>query len=198
MHTEAKSALRRRLLAARRAVGAPQRSADAAALTASLTAAIAERAPDTVCGYVPVGSEPGSISLLDALDAAGVRVLLPVTVLDDDGGPGPLRWGRYRPAGLVAARYGLREPDGPVLPAEEIGAAQLIVVPALAVDRRGGRLGRGAGFYDRSLPLRAPGTPLIAVVRDEEVLDEVPTGPHDVAMTHLATPGLGVRAVSAP
>ena len=192
MHTEAKSALRRRLLAARRAVGAPQRSTEAAALTAALTAAIAELAPDTVCGYVPVGSEPGSISLLDALDAAGVRVLLPVTVVDDDGRPGPLRWGRYRPAGLVAARYGLQEPDGPVLPSEEIGAAQLIVVPALAVDRRGGRLGRGAGFYDRSLPLRDPHARLIAVVRDDELLEVLPGEEHDIPMTHALTPRRGV------
>ena len=46
-----------------------------------------------------------------------------------------------------------------------------MLVPALAVDRRGVRLGRGAGFYDRSLPLAAPAARLVAVVRDDELVD---------------------------
>ncbi|MGH3580223.1 MAG: 5-formyltetrahydrofolate cyclo-ligase, partial [Mycobacterium sp.] len=71
-----------------------------------------------------------------------------------------------------------------------------VLVPALAVDRRGNRLGRGAGFYDRALPLADPDARLIAVVRDDELLDEVPAEPHDVAMTHMLTPGLGVVALT--
>ena len=68
----------------------------------------------------------------------------------------PLQWGEYRPGGLVEAPFGLREPAEPWLPADAIGAATVVLVPALAVDRTGVRLGRGAGFYDRSLPLAAP------------------------------------------
>ncbi|PQM48926.1 5-formyltetrahydrofolate cyclo-ligase [Mycobacterium talmoniae] len=59
------------------------------------------------------------------------------------------------------------------------------------------RLGRGGGFYDRSLALAAPEAPLIAVVRDEEVLDELPCEPHDVRMTHALTPGTGVTSLGA-
>lgn len=54
------------------------------------------------------------------------------------------------------------------------------------------RLGRGAGFYDRSLPWRRPQIPLVAVVRDAELLDTVPAQAHDVPMTHALTPGLGL------
>ena len=93
---------------------------------------------------------------------------------------------------LVAARFGLLEPAGPALPAETLSEAAVIVVPALAVDRRGGRLGRGAGFYDRSLPLRDPAAHLVAVVRDEELVEELPVESHDVRMTHAVTPGGGV------
>ena len=60
--------------------------------------------------------------------------------------PLPLQWGEYRPGGLVAARFGLREPAEPWLPADAVAAATVVLVPALAVDRTGVRLGRGAGF----------------------------------------------------
>ena len=72
----------------------------------------------------------------------------------------------------------------------------VIFVPALAVDRHGVRLGRGAGFYDRSLSFRGPSAQLIAVVRDDELVDDLPVEPHDVAMTHALTPGLGVVELS--
>ncbi|WP_307846232.1 5-formyltetrahydrofolate cyclo-ligase, partial [Rhodococcus sp. CX] len=67
--------------------------------------------------------------------------------------------------------------------------------PALAVDRRGVRLGRGAGFYDRTLHLADPSARLIAVVRDEELVDELPEDPHDIRMTHALTPSGGLTAL---
>jgi 5-formyltetrahydrofolate cyclo-ligase len=57
------------------------------------------------------------------------------------------------------------------------------------------RLGRGRGFYDRSLAFRNPHAQLIAMVRDEELLDELPSEPHDVRMTHVITPKRGVLAL---
>jgi 5-formyltetrahydrofolate cyclo-ligase len=62
----------------------------------------------------------------------------------------------------------------------------------LAVDRTGTRLGQGAGHYDQSLPLTAPGTPMVAVVRDQEVVEALPTEPHDVRMTAAVTPNRGL------
>lgn len=185
----AKEQLRRRLIAARRKLGEPVRAAEADALTSHVDDLTGS---GVVCAYVPVGSEPGSVAMLDALHRAGARVLLPVAASARDGTPLPLSWGQYRPGGLVVARFGLLEPDVPHFPPTALADALLVLVPALAVDRRGVRLGRGAGFYDRSLPLRDPAARVIAVVRDDELLDEVPTEPHDVRMTHALTPGHGV------
>ncbi|MDF2827821.1 MAG: 5,10-methenyltetrahydrofolate synthetase [Mycobacterium sp.] len=152
--------------------------------------AVVER-EDVVCAYVPVGSEPGSGDMLDALVAAGARVLLPVA-RDDDGTPLPLTWGVYRSDALIEAPFGLREPAPPHEPPHAIASASLVLVPALAVDRRGVRLGRGAGYYDRTLALAGPGARLCAVVRDEEFVEELPGEAHDVAMTHVLTPGRGL------
>lgn len=177
-----------RILAARRTVTAQQRQTESLLLQTHLNAVAGPG--DTVCGYVPVGSEPGSLAILDAFAEAGVQVLLPVA---RDGQP--MHWGRYSPGGLVAAPFGLREPAPPWREPEAIADASVVLVPALAVDRRGMRLGRGAGFYDRALPLADPGARLIAVIRDDELVDEVPAEPHDVPMTHVVTPGRGIVAL---
>ena len=190
--TSTKAQLRQELLTARRKVTEAVHAADTIALTRHIFDLAAR---GTVCAHVPVGSEPGSLAMLDALYRTGVRILLPVAVTGDDGTPLPLSWGEYRPGELVAARFGLLEPAGRRLPAAALAEAGLVIVPALAVDRRGARLGRGAGFYDRSLPLRDPAARLMAVVRDDELLDEVPAEPHDVRMTDALTPGRGVVAV---
>lgn len=187
--TPAKERLRRDLLAARRAQPAPEHDAEAALLTETVRTLVV---PATVCAYVPVGTEPGAATMLDALREAGARVLLPIAVTDAAGTPMPLHWAEYRAGELVPARYGLLEPGGTRLPPEALGHAGLVLVPALAVDRRGIRLGRGAGFYDRSLPLRDPHARLIAVVRDDELLEVLPGEEHDIPMTHALTPRRGV------
>jgi 5-formyltetrahydrofolate cyclo-ligase len=193
---ETKAGLRAGILATRRALAAEVRTAEAEALCAHAAALV--RPGDTVCAYVPVGSEPGSIAMLAGLVSAGATVLLPVAREDATGTPLPLRWGDYRDRGLVAARHGLLEPPPPWHPAEAIGTASLVVVPALAVDRSGTRLGRGAGFYDRSLPLADRSARLVAMIRDDEVLDALPREPHDVPMTHALTPGRGLIALAGP
>ncbi|WIM85804.1 5-formyltetrahydrofolate cyclo-ligase [Candidatus Mycobacterium wuenschmannii] len=190
MATEGKAALRERLLAARRAVPDDDRARQATALLDHVAGL--DIRGGTVCAYVPVGAEPGSMAMLDALLGRADRVLLPVartTAADDSVA---LQWGEYRPGELVTARFGLLEPPGPHLPASTIADAAVVVLPALAVDHSGARLGRGRGFYDRTLALRDPSSRLIAVIRDEELLDEVPHEPHDVPVTHALTPGLGL------
>ncbi|WP_237159624.1 5-formyltetrahydrofolate cyclo-ligase [Mycolicibacterium rhodesiae] len=181
------------LLAARREVPAEVRTAEAVALCAHLEEFVGRN--DTVCAYLPVGTEPGSPQLVDRLRELCARVLLPVT-RTADGEPLALQWGIYVPGALVAARYGLREPAEPVLPSSAVGDADLVLVPALAVDRRGVRLGRGGGFYDRSLSLCQPTAKLVAVVRDVELVDELPSEPHDVRMTHVLTPKHGLSALA--
>ncbi|WP_226436487.1 5-formyltetrahydrofolate cyclo-ligase [Rhodococcus yananensis] len=180
-----KAVWRTRILNARRTLPGDVRRVQDAAL-AAFAVTVTPRG-GTVCAYVPVGSEPGAVSLLDALAEVAAEVLVPVTR------PGePLSWARYTGARtLVAAGFGLHEPDGEVLPPETVARAATVLVPALAVDRRGVRLGRGAGFYDRTLPLASPDAALMAVVRDDELVDELPEDPHDVRMGWALTPGQG-------
>lgn len=190
-----KSERRAALLAGRRAVPEAVRRAEARDLCARLPEAV--DGTETVCAYWPVGAEPGSPELVDRLAELCGVVLLPVAHTGPNGEHLPLRWGRYVPGRMVDARFGLREPAAPWLEPDAVARAGVVLVPALAVDRRGVRLGRGGGFYDRSLPLCAPGARLVAVVRDCEVVDELPGEPHDVLMTHALTPSGGLLALGA-
>ncbi|MFF2997270.1 5-formyltetrahydrofolate cyclo-ligase [Streptomyces sp. NPDC057950] len=149
----------------------------------------------TVAAYVSVGSEPGTLALLDALHARGVRVLLPVLMADND-----LDWGAYAGEGsLTRVQHGgrmtLLEPAGERLGPESVQEADAVLLPGLAVDRRGQRLGRGGGSYDRVLArLERAGTDpaLVVLLYDTEVVEDVPREPHDRPVHAVVTPS-GVR-----
>ncbi|MGY0501601.1 5-formyltetrahydrofolate cyclo-ligase [Nocardia sp. FBN12] len=182
-----KYAWRREILATRAQVDPAEHAVDAAALAAA--AARLAGVDDIVCAYVAVRGEPGDLRMLDAVRERGATVLLPVT-----GEPGPLQWARYEGASsLRKARYGLLEPATETLPPAVVAEATTILVPALAVDRRGVRLGRGAGYYDRTLGAARSDVRLIAVVRDNELVDRLPEEPHDRRMGWALTPGGGLR-----
>lgn len=181
---EAKKPVRRRLLARRAAID--DLDAAAAALGRHVLAQPWAGAGSCVAAYVPVGSEPGSVGLLGQLRARGVRVLLPVVAGRE------LDWAVYDGA-LRPGPWELIEPAGTPLGVQALATADVILLPAVAVDRRGTRLGRGAGFYDRALPHARPGTPLLALLHDGELLDdELPAEPHDVPLTGAITPTDGV------
>ncbi|MEU0873578.1 5-formyltetrahydrofolate cyclo-ligase [Nocardia brasiliensis] len=181
-----KHAWRTEILARRTALPPDEHAAEARALAA----AVAGLDPHGwVCAYVPVRGEPGSLELLDAMRTAGARVLLPVT-----GPPGPLDWAEYLGReSLRRAKYGLLEPTGAALTSAAVGWAELILVPALAVDRRGVRLGRGAGYYDRTLAAARADARLVAVVRDDELVPRLPEEPHDLRMGWALTPRGGLQ-----
>ncbi|MFL6070311.1 MAG: 5-formyltetrahydrofolate cyclo-ligase [Actinomycetes bacterium] len=126
--------------------------------------------------FIGVGSEPDTGPLLERLSKQGIEVLLPIT-LDDFS----LDWAVYAgPDDLVDARFGLREPSGERLGAAAIGTVDVVLIPALAIDQEGRRLGQGAGCYDRALPHVPESTPILAVVYDDERLSEpLPEEPHD-------------------
>ncbi|MEU3755019.1 5-formyltetrahydrofolate cyclo-ligase [Streptomyces olivoreticuli] len=186
-----KAELRRSFLAVRAGLTIADRRAAEAALARRALDLPELAEAETVAAYVSVGSEPGTRALLDALRERGVRVLLPVLLPDND-----LDWGLYRgPGHLVRASRGLLEPDGERLGPSAVIAADVVLLPGLAVDGRGLRLGRGGGSYDRVLARLAVAgcTPArVVLLYDTEVVTEVPAEPHDQPVDAVVTPG-GVR-----
>jgi 5-formyltetrahydrofolate cyclo-ligase len=181
-HIEAsKLALRDQIVTARGRLGVAVIGERARMLAEVLLTSAEVRRAATVAAYVSVGREPGTGPLLEGLVAAGRRVILPVLQPDLD-----LDWAVYSgPTALVSAGRGLLEPAGPLLGPDALATADLVLVPGLAVDRTGLRLGRGGGSYDRALP-RATGTTVV-LLNSEEVLDEVPAAPHDRRVDAVAT-----------
>ncbi|MFE5872990.1 5-formyltetrahydrofolate cyclo-ligase [Streptomyces roseifaciens] len=189
-----KAGLRRGLLAVRSGLTSDD-VAEAGAALARRALELPELAEaGTVAAYVSVGREPGTRALLEALRRRGVRVLLPVLLEDND-----LDWAAYEgPDGLVRAGRGLLEPDGLRLGPEAVTSADAVLLPGLAVDGRGMRLGRGGGSYDRVLARlsRAGATPSrVVLLYDSEVIPEVPAEPHDGPVDAVVTPS-GVRRFS--
>ncbi|MEE9472419.1 MAG: 5-formyltetrahydrofolate cyclo-ligase [Acidimicrobiia bacterium] len=143
------------------------------------------RSAETILFYLPM---PGEIDLSGFSDGVvTARLLVTRTPLD-----GPLT---VHPLSvpLERHRYGFMQPvaDAPHADPESIDVA---LIPGRVFDRRGGRLGRGAAYYDRLLPGLKPGALLVGVCPSVLIADRLPTDEHDVRMTHLATE-LGVEAV---
>ncbi|WP_404192650.1 5-formyltetrahydrofolate cyclo-ligase [Streptomyces tauricus] len=190
-----KRALRRGILMVRNRLTADDVGETEAALAARALELPELARARTVAAYVSVGSEPGTRALLDALHARGVHVLLPVLLADND-----LDWGTYDgPDSLVSVQLGgrmtLLEPAGGRLGPEGVLGADAVLLPGLAVDGRGMRLGRGGGSYDRVLARleRAGADPaLVVLLYDSEVVGHVPEEPHDRPVHAAVTPS-GVR-----
>ncbi|MFG3703659.1 5-formyltetrahydrofolate cyclo-ligase [Micromonospora sp. NPDC047670] len=192
----AKRDARAAVLAARRSLTAPRRAEAAGRVQAELVALVRRMRPRRMTAYVPIGSEPGGPDLPAVLHAAlppGAELLLPVLCDDLD-----LDWAAWTgPDALVAAGRGMREPAGPRLGRDAVAGAELVVVPALAVDRRGLRLGRGGGSYDRALA-RVPATALTVVpLHDGELVGTLPAEPHDRPVRAVVTPADGLRTLDA-
>jgi 5-formyltetrahydrofolate cyclo-ligase len=181
---DAKAGLRATFLARRRSRSAAERASSTAAVSAALLRGLA--GARTFAAFVPDETEPGYGRLPAAYTQLGARVLLPVV----PSGGSELAWA-VDTGRLAPGRFGLLEPVGPRLGPTAIGTADVVVVPALAVDRSGVRLGRGGGYYDRALPHVRPGARLVAVVFDDEWVDELPSEPHDRRVTAVVTPGGG-------
>jgi 5-formyltetrahydrofolate cyclo-ligase len=122
----------------------------------------------------------------------GARVLLPVVSPEGVELAWAVDTGRLAPG-----RFGLLEPVGPRLGPTAIGTADIVIVPALAVSRDGVRLGRGGGYYDRALGHARPEAVVVALVFDDELLDEVPAEPHDRRVDAVLTPSGGWQALLA-
>jgi len=185
---DGKAALRRRILAARAGLPARRRAAAEQALREAVLALPQAQMAGTAAVYYSIGSEPGTHGLVYALWKRGTYVLLPVLRPDLD-----LDWASYEgPDSLRPGPRGLTEPAEAPRGAGAVSRADLVIVPALAVDRRGVRLGRGGGSYDRALARVGPQVPTIALLYDGELLDQVPAAPHDQRVRLVARPEEGI------
>ena len=170
---QAKSALRAAALSRRERLSGAERDAAGEAIAAALHDVLS--AARQVAAYAAVGTEPPTSAALRACRDVLLPVLMPDGDLDWAAGPA-----------VIPTTRGLLEPTGPRLGPQAISGCDVVLVPALAVDERGNRLGRGGGSYDRALA-RATGL-TIAVLYDGERVASLPAEPHDVAVQAVVTP----------
>ena len=188
-----KAELRAQVLARRSALPEDQRTAAARLIRDALLDAPQVQMAGTIAAYYSIGTEPGTHSLLFALWKRGSYVLLPVLRPDGD-----LDWASYEgPDSLVAGPRGLREPGEPPRGVDAVARADAVLVPALAVDEAGRRLGRGGGSYDRALARVGPLVPLIALVYDDELVEHVPAEGHDIPVRAAVSPRAGITVMGA-
>ena len=183
-----KARLRRQLIAARKLISDSIRN-EAGRLIRDHVLEMAEVATaGTVAAYYSVGTEPDTRGLIFALWKRGSYVILPVLLPDGD-----LDWASYEgPDSLAPGPRGLLQPVEPVRGPGTVARADIVLVPALAVDVFGHRLGRGGGSYDRALARVGEQVPTIALLYDSELLPSVPVAAHDQPVRAVARPGHGI------
>lgn len=203
--TTRKRQLRAQVRATRRArVAAGQTCGDQLLSVARGCRELAALAGGSTAGaYAPLPGEPDVGPLRRWLAGRGVRVLLP-TVIQLPGASGAaepgLAWapddGILVPGAPTASGARIDEPPGPAT--TDPGRLDIVLLPALAVDRDGWRLGQGGGYFDRTIERlgwgatagdgEGVGPLLVVVVHDDEVLDTVPHEPHERPVHAVLTP----------
>ncbi len=140
-------------------------------LTQQLSQLIEKLQPTTIASYQPLPAEP-DVTEFNELAANNFHVVFPKVVADSlEFARGPVQPGQF----------GIPEPLG-----QRVDSIDLVLVPALAIDGQGNRLGKGKGFYDRFLANYQGAC--YAVVFDEEVLQSIPTESHDRRVDGVITP----------
>jgi 5-formyltetrahydrofolate cyclo-ligase len=188
-----KAELRAQVLARRSALPADQRAAAGTLIRDAVLAEPQVQMAGTIAAYYSIGAEPGTHGLVFALWKRGSYVLLPVLRPDGD-----LDWASYEgPDSMVPGPRGLLEPGEPPRGVDAVARADAVLVPALAVDGAGRRLGRGGGSYDRALARVGPLVPLIALVYDDELVEHVPAESHDIPVRATVSPRAGMTVMGA-
>jgi 5-formyltetrahydrofolate cyclo-ligase len=157
--------------------GSPEHLAASVAAQERLAQSDLVAAARVIALYRALPSECGTASLAAALQAAGKEICYPVVL------PDTLALSFRRGLGVfVSGSLGVEEPTGVAVRLSDI---DLLVVPAIAVDERGGRLGRGKGHYDATLLLCA--ATAVALVFESQLVPEVPVGEHDCRVAAVCT-----------
>jgi 5-formyltetrahydrofolate cyclo-ligase len=183
---QAKRALRRAILAHRDGLPADERAAMSASIADRLLAMDELRDAGTVMTFWSFGSEVDTLPLLERLEAAGKQVALP-RIEDRDVVPVAYAAGDA----LSATSFGAKEPvAGRRLEPAEL---DVVVVPGVAFDRGGGRVGYGAGFYDRLLERVRDDAFAVAVAFGLQIVERVPAGGTDRSVDAVVTEGEVIR-----
>jgi len=181
---EAKRGLRERILAARDALDQDARAEESRAIAQRIAALPSFRGAGVMLLTLPFRSEWDARALVREALARDATVALPRV------NPATRMIELHRVRDLrseVATGYrGIPEPLAS-LPRVDPGAIDWILVPGVAFDMIGRRVGYGGGYYDRLLPLLSPQTPRIAGAFEIQIVDVVPAAPHDLTVTAIAT-----------
>lgn len=161
----------------------PGEAAASAHITATLLDLPEVASADAVMGYLAIAGEPSVDAVLEALLARGVCVGVPMVDWERGSMEGGVFSGFDR---LECRRHGVREPAAGtrILPIEEW---RVVLVPGVAFDLRGCRLGRGGGFYDRFLARLGRQTIRVGVGFERRVLERLPIEPWDQLVDVLVT-----------
>ena len=183
---EAKHALRQEILRRREALGPAARDTLSEEIFGRITALETFRHAATVLAYAHFGSEPCTSAFLQTVLDAGKTLVLPrvedrnllglyaVTDLQRELAPGT---------------WGIREPRPEACARVEPQALDFVLVPGVAFDRRGGRLGYGGGFYDRLIGGLRRRPALVAGAFEVQMVERVPSDDHDVRVDLVVTEG---------
>lgn len=193
-----KAELRRAVITRRDAIDLDVRAAKSAVVCAQLVELmdrLGAAAPHTVAVYAAMGSEVDPAAFAAAAVARGWRVAYPCMLSATDAmACGQRMCMRAVSAGDASEAPFIAHPTRafaatdidsnrcPIVPAK---ALDMIIVPLVAFDRTGARLGYGGGCYDRYLPMLSPACQIIGIAFDEQRVDHVPTDAHDLPLPHI-------------
>jgi 5-formyltetrahydrofolate cyclo-ligase len=182
--SEAKAALRRTVLRRRDALPGAERALLSGRIVATVLDLPAYQAADVVLAYAAFGTELQTDGLLRRVLADGKVLVLPRV----EGGGLGLYEVRDLSGDLVPGTWGIREPEPDRCPRADAGGVDFALIPGVAFDRKARRLGYGGGYYDRLLAGGLPeGTPLVSGAFEVQMVDEVPTDPHDAPVDVVVT-----------
>lgn len=154
-------------------------------LSQQLIDLVAQLGAFSVAAHLPFGSEPDIDAFIKHCQGKGIDLIMPRS--NEDGSLSWFLWWGDTVPGL----FGFNEPVGETA---SVTDAEVVIIPALAADAKGNRLGKGKGFYDKALAgIQDSGIPVVAVIYDEELLEQVPTEAHDAKVDYVVTPTKTLR-----
>lgn len=188
-----KQALRAEARERRRIMTSDEVAKNEAALLAHLKRLVIDLGAKTVSCYLNTVDEPPTRPFLRWASAEGITVLLPVSRED-----GLMDWAVYQDGDEAIDVLGMPYPTTGLLGPMAIHDADVLLIPAAQVGSDGARLGWGRGYFDRTLGSMEKKPPTFAVVYDHEVVDSVPTEPHDQPVDGAVTPSGVIRFPASP